>query len=203
MEDEIITKSEKSSSLAPVIGFLGLGLGVIAIALGIFAMFKVGATSANMNEKIEKAAALALDIKKMSDRIDSLALQIENIKSDDKTRNDTIIAQVNEELKKVYAAVDDTRSSVSENRKAIEEIAKRSTSRKAPAAETAQAPAAESAAADQPAAASAGGKTHKIQGGDTFGKLAKKYNVTVEAIIKANPDVNPSRLKIGQEIAIP
>ena len=46
-------------------------------------------------------------------------------------------------------------------------------------------------------------KNHKIQAGDTFAKLAKKYNVSVDAILKANPQANPSRLKIGQEIVIP
>ncbi|HAA89760.1 MAG: LysM-like peptidoglycan-binding protein [Thermoanaerobacterales bacterium 50_218] len=42
-----------------------------------------------------------------------------------------------------------------------------------------------------------------VQPGDTFYKLAKKYNTTVEAIIRANPCVDPYNLQIGTTIKIP
>ncbi|PKM81464.1 MAG: hypothetical protein CVU89_09440 [Firmicutes bacterium HGW-Firmicutes-14] len=44
---------------------------------------------------------------------------------------------------------------------------------------------------------------HVVKKGDTFWKLAKKYNTTVEAIVDANPDVDPLNLQIGQTICIP
>ncbi len=44
---------------------------------------------------------------------------------------------------------------------------------------------------------------HVIQAGDTFWKLAKKYNTTVESISIANPEVDPLNLQIGQTICIP
>ncbi len=202
MEDDIISKSEKQSPLIPALGLLGLGLSIIALALGIISMVKVGDTAADMNDKIEKAAALSLETKKISDRIDSLAMQIESIKSDDKSKMETVVSQVNAELKKVYAAIDDTRNVVGENRKAIEEVAKRGSARpaQASAAQQPQTPAASSA---NQAAQPSDSKKHIIQSGDTFAKLAKKYGVSVDAIINANPDANPSRLRIGQEISIP
>lgn len=209
MEDDIISKPEKQSSIIPALGLLGLGLGIIALALGIISMIKVGDTAADMNDKIEKAAALSLETKKISDRIDSLAMQIEAIKIDGKSQTETLISQVNAELKKVYDSIADTRNVAGENRKAIEEIAKRGVRKAKPQAqeqkpqEQAQAQAQTQAADTQTAAASGDAKTHKIQSGDTFAKLAKKYGVSLDAIIKANPSVNPSRLRIGQEIAIP
>ncbi len=58
--------------------------------------------------------------------------------------------------------------------------------------------------ATPPAAAAApSGKTHKVEAGDNFGKIARKYGVTVAALEKANPDVNPSKLKIGQQLKLP
>ncbi len=42
-----------------------------------------------------------------------------------------------------------------------------------------------------------------IQSGDTFYKLAKMYNVSVESIQMANPFINPYLLRIGQSICIP
>mgnify|MGYP006292919831 FL=1 len=42
-----------------------------------------------------------------------------------------------------------------------------------------------------------------VQQGDTFWKIAKRYNTTVDAILEANPDVDPNNLQIGQKICIP
>ena len=183
MEDDIISKPEKQSQLTPAIALLGLGLGIVALALGIISMVKVGDTAADMNDKIEKAAALSLETKKISDRIDSLALQIETIKEDEKTKSNNLVSQIAAELRKLSAAIENTRAIAVENRNAIEQ-----------AEQPAQA-AAENNAAD--------GKKYKIQSGDTFAKLAKKFGVSVDAIISANPDANPSRLKVGQEITLP
>ncbi|HVU28231.1 MAG TPA: LysM peptidoglycan-binding domain-containing protein [Verrucomicrobiae bacterium] len=39
--------------------------------------------------------------------------------------------------------------------------------------------------------------------GDTLGKIAKKNGVTLKALEDANPNVQPSKLKVGQKIVIP
>jgi len=44
---------------------------------------------------------------------------------------------------------------------------------------------------------------YKIVAGDTFSGLAKKFNVSVNAILAANPKVDPNRLQIGQVVTIP
>ncbi len=41
-----------------------------------------------------------------------------------------------------------------------------------------------------------------IQPGDTFYFIARRFNTTVEALIRANPDINPNALLIGQQICI-
>ena len=57
-----------------------------------------------------------------------------------------------------------------------------------------------------PADATVPGGKYVVQAGDTFSTISnkvygnKKYS---QALIKANPDVNPSRLRIGKEIAVP
>lgn len=48
-----------------------------------------------------------------------------------------------------------------------------------------------------------GGFQYTIVAGDTFFNLAQRYNTTVDAIMKANPGVDPNRLMIGQVICIP
>ncbi|MBO8137203.1 MAG: LysM peptidoglycan-binding domain-containing protein [Desulfotomaculum sp.] len=44
---------------------------------------------------------------------------------------------------------------------------------------------------------------YRVRPGDTFYRLAIRYNTTVEAIQAANPGVDPNRLRIGQIICIP
>lgn len=44
---------------------------------------------------------------------------------------------------------------------------------------------------------------HKVVRGDTFGKLAKHYGVTANAIQEANPGVTPKNIKIDSTLRIP
>jgi LysM repeat protein len=48
-----------------------------------------------------------------------------------------------------------------------------------------------------------GGFLYQIVAGDTYFSLARRFNTTVEALIAANPGVDPNRLMIGQVICIP
>lgn len=59
------------------------------------------------------------------------------------------------------------------------------------------------ATAAQVGASSPSGKTYAIRAGDLLGKVAKDHGTTVDAILKVNPGLNPSRLKIGQVINLP
>jgi len=45
--------------------------------------------------------------------------------------------------------------------------------------------------------------TYVIKSGDTFGKIAPQFGVTVAEIVSANPGVDPRRLRVGQKIVIP
>ena len=44
---------------------------------------------------------------------------------------------------------------------------------------------------------------YTVRSGDTFFALARRFNTTVAAIQAANPNVDPDRLQIGQQICIP
>ena len=57
--------------------------------------------------------------------------------------------------------------------------------------------------APAPVDSGSGPKQHAIAKGDSFSTLAKKYGVSAAAIAKANPDANPTKLKVGQKITIP
>ena len=48
-----------------------------------------------------------------------------------------------------------------------------------------------------------GTSPYTIRSGDTLYSLAARYNTTVNAIMRANPGINPNDLRIGQVICIP
>jgi len=48
-----------------------------------------------------------------------------------------------------------------------------------------------------------GGTLYQIRPGDSFYTLALRFDVTVEALVQANPNVNPQNLQLGQTICIP
>ena len=119
--DEEISNTEKTSPLSfvPALGLLGLCIAVVAVALGIFSMVKVSDTSAEMNDKIEKAAALSIDMKKISDRIDSLALQLEDAKSGDNAKVNDLAKQTQKAVESIGKILNENRAAIEENRKAM------------------------------------------------------------------------------------
>ena len=204
MEEEII-KTDKTPALLPALGILGLGIGTVALVLGIFAMKKSGDISESMSDKIEKAAALSLEIKKLSDRTDALALQIDDMKSGDGNRVGNLARQTNEAVIKLNSMIVKNRDAISDLNKAVEKLA----SRPAPArtssqsAQTSQGVQPTQTGDQQTQASTGDEKIHIIQSGDTFAKIAIKYKTTVDALIRANPDLRPTQLMIGQKVVIP
>jgi len=61
------------------------------------------------------------------------------------------------------------------------------------------------AAAKAPAASrpAPGLRQHAVAEGDNFWSVARRYSVSVAALTQANPGVEPTRLRIGQPLAIP
>lgn len=47
------------------------------------------------------------------------------------------------------------------------------------------------------------GRTHVVRSGDTPSVIARKYGVTVKALMAANPGLNPTRMKVGSVVKLP
>jgi peptidoglycan-N-acetylglucosamine deacetylase len=48
-----------------------------------------------------------------------------------------------------------------------------------------------------------GGTTYKVKPGDIMITIAKKFGITVAALKKANPTVDPTKMHVGSELIIP
>ncbi|MFZ8783997.1 LysM peptidoglycan-binding domain-containing protein [Thermocrinis sp.] len=46
-------------------------------------------------------------------------------------------------------------------------------------------------------------KYHKVKSGETLEKIAKNYGVSVQELIKANKNIDPNKLKVGENLCIP
>lgn len=57
--------------------------------------------------------------------------------------------------------------------------------------------------ATPPVRCPAGTFSYTIQPGDTFYGIARRYNISVNALTRANPNINPNALLIGQTICVP
>ena len=44
---------------------------------------------------------------------------------------------------------------------------------------------------------------YEVQAGDTLGQIAEKFNVSIDALVAANPDVSPNSMSIGIKLNIP
>jgi len=47
------------------------------------------------------------------------------------------------------------------------------------------------------------GRTHTVKPGETPSMIARRYGIRLDALLAANPKVEPRRLKVGQTLAIP
>lgn len=56
---------------------------------------------------------------------------------------------------------------------------------------------------EPPSECPTGTRPYTIRSGDTLFALANRFNTTVEAIVEANPGIDPNNLQIGQVICIP
>ncbi len=48
-----------------------------------------------------------------------------------------------------------------------------------------------------------GADRYVVRRGDTFAGIARRRNISIESLIRANPNINPEGLLIGQEICVP
>lgn len=70
----------------------------------------------------------------------------------------------------------------------------------APSRDNAPAP---GASGTEPVAANGESGVHSVAQGDTLSSIAARYGVSLSQVMSANPDVDPRRMRIGQQIIIP
>lgn len=206
--------AEKASKLPLV----ALVVAVVAVGLAGF-----GWMSANKAAGAEAAlraeiSALRSQLADMPDPTEGLTNRLNDVDRRFETVGNELLRinqqerQLRTTREEVQRALDGITRDISRNRTALNELGTRVETlneglnevrtRRSPAAT--ERPTGGTAGAEAASQVAAGeGTLYRIQSGDTLLVVARRFGVTLQQVLDANPGVNPNRLQIGQEIIIP
>jgi len=203
MEDDDIETSSGSSLLPVALAVLAIVLGGAGLYFGMTANQRINPLADTMEAGSGNTARLEKDIAAFETRIAELRTQYAELEQAlSRTRQ---YGNLNEQtIKQVAAGMQENRTELVKLAGRLNELLASGAPAPAPATAItrADAPSAESDAAAESRPANAPG-TYAIQSGDNFVKVANKLGIGLQALIDANPGVDPRRLRIGQEINIP
>lgn len=176
--DTLSRDSNSSSSVLPLVGVIAGALGLI---LAIVALVKLSTVQKSVAEirdvEIPKIATIENDVRaataKSESDLASLRTGVQN-------------------------ALRDIGTALGERDAKIAKLEEAMKARPAPAAAGGK-----GGAAAAPTGVLNADGTYTIAAGDTFSKVARKFNVKMDAIEAENPGLDPRNLKIGQKIRIP
>ncbi len=187
------------------IGLVGILLGGIALYLAFSGSGKSTETQAALKSATEQTAALEDRLAGIEEQLAKLSTEM----SSQDTRLRTLAGQTQTALSQVGVEMNKTRQQSAEIAEKVQEIIAKMSVASAPPQPAAPTNVATiTAAGNAPTNAPDGSaapahREHTIASGETFAKLSNKYNVSVDAILAANPDADPRRLQVGQKIKIP
>lgn len=190
------------AKFVPVIAIVALVFGVIGLILGIVAFQKssqldVISDIKDANSTIsESVAGLQEEMSGISKKYSTKAHLTEFANSTQGAFN-----QITEQLTKIrtQSRADTIKISELESRLGGAPVrTASSSSTTAPAASTTTA-----STTVTPSTVPPGGTEYLIQGGDTLGKVAKNFGISLDKLLSANPGVQPRYLRVGQRLVIP
>lgn len=200
VEDDSELKETSMVTLALV--FLAILLGGAGFYLGLTAKQQIAPLTESVDEGSISAARIDRQLSTIDTRIKDLSLQNAKIKE--------TIQRLGRESSQTLIEAKQAGAGVQSNRGELillaQKISQLATSGAAPVASRSRTEAINTGSAKsatETLASSGPASTYKIQSGDTFGKIAIQKNIRLDALLEANPDVDPRRLSIGKEINIP
>ena len=199
LSSPVLPGADSPSAASKGLVMIALGIGAFGALAGITGIVLANGASSDVTELRQKVEKTQDPLVVLKPKLDELDQRISSL-TESSARDVNAIRDINTKIQQLAAALSQDREQINRNTAAL-------AGRRAPAPAPAVKPAAHEGAA--PAAAptatvdASGKKTHTIVAGDTFSSLSKQYGVTVAAIQEANPGVDSSHLKLGQQVVIP
>lgn len=160
--------------------YVAVGLGVVGLIAGIIGAVRGGSAASQTEALTQRVDALESRLREVSDSSQNLISQMNNFV----TRSNQTLDNIGRRLLTIEADV----------KRHEEKLA----------APPPPPPSTRKTAGGQAeSTATPSGKVYEIKKGDTLDKVAKAHNVSLADLMKVNPQVEPTRLKIGQKINLP
>ena len=172
--------------------YLGIVVGILAVVAVVLAVVALSKAS-SLGKKLDDVAALAA-------RVDSMEASVKRV-SDDSAKNvnnlrgtyDRYFDQINTEFANL-------RTQINKVAMDTKDMMDRSSS---PAPKAAAASGGGSGAPSAAPGSVASDGSYVIKGGDTLGRIATQFGVSLAELQAANPGVDSRKLHVGQKIVIP
>jgi LysM repeat protein len=207
MEEE--NESSGASMLPLALALLAIVLGGAGLYFGLNANQRIAPLTESVDEGTSAAARIDKQLSTLDTRITELSTQNRQLKE--------TIQRLGRESSQTMRLANQAGSGVEANRNELIKLAEKMTElassgvRAAPVAQSetiARSSSTTSGEADEAveeasSVATGSVSTYLIKAGDTLGRIATLKGVSLDALLDANPDVDPRRLRIGQEINIP
>ncbi|MFU8848306.1 MAG: LysM peptidoglycan-binding domain-containing protein [Opitutales bacterium] len=203
MEDDDINTPSGGSLLTLALSVLAILLGGAGLYFGMNASQQLSPLADSMEAGSGAAVRLEKSISALETQLAELRGQSSEVQSA-LNRMRIYSSQSEQAVKQLASGMQENRTELVKLAGRLNELLE-STVPSAPApsavSTTNQAPPLTSGEANSSQLASS--RTYAIVSGDNFVKVANKLGVELQALLDANPGVDPRRLRIGQEINIP
>lgn len=210
MDDDDIDTSSGGNLLSVALAVLAIVLGGAGLYFGMTANQRLTPLADSMEDGSSSAARLEKAIDGLETRL--VELSARNSEMEDALSGIRRDGNQNERaVKQLASGMKENRTEIVKLAGRLNELLSRGASAPAePEPSTAASgrpelpeAAGESAADESAADESATEASYTIEAGDTLNRVAGKLDVELQALLDANPDVDPRRLRIGQVIKVP
>jgi LysM repeat protein len=199
--EEDIEASSGSSMMSIALAMLAFVLGGAGLYFGISAKQQITPLTASVDEGTSSSARLEKRLSSLETQLTELSTELGRLKGS--------VQRAGRETSQALRDASSSKQTATANR---EELIKLATAMQSLAKARAGsssgtrspvAPASASSGSGTTSSGNASASVYTIRSGDTFGKIAAENGVSLDAILDANPDADPRRLRIGQEINLP
>lgn len=180
------------------LALLAIVLGGAGLYFGLTANQQIAPLSESISEGSSSAARIDKQLSSLETRLAEVSAKNNELaKTVDRLR---VYGSQSELLAKQAAAgVQSNREELVKLAGKMQEIATAGAPRPSPAAVSSGS----DGGGEAPVAATGSASTYLIKSGDTFAKIASQKGISLDALLEANPEADPRRLRIGQQINIP
>jgi len=181
-------------------------LAVLAIVLGAAALyfgFNANKRLGSIGTSIEESSTNAAETEKTVVSFDARIAELETKISDQSRVINRLRSYISQSEQKLVKELNASRDQIQKTARELNEIKAGRVRTNTSSDRTDEVPFETVGVVDKSPTKSVAERTYIIVSGDTFGKVASRFDVPLQAILDANPDADPRRLRIGQKIVIP